>query len=81
MAETQGFFKRIIAESGSFTPTYGREECKKLTQMLLDKSGCATMDELTALSGETPAELNEDLNDHNHFPVRGGCGQPRCRAG
>ena len=56
MAGTQGLFKRIIAESGSVTLTYSREECKKLTRLLLDKSGCATMDELTALSEETLAE-------------------------
>ncbi len=40
--------------------------------MLLDKSGCANMDELTALSEETLKELNEDLNDYNNFPERDG---------
>ncbi|MBR0538319.1 MAG: carboxylesterase/lipase family protein, partial [Clostridia bacterium] len=69
---TDGLFRRIIAESGSVALTYSREECKNLTQMLLDKSGCATMDELTALSEETLAELNEDLNDYNNFPERDG---------
>ena len=72
MEGTEGLFKRIIAESGSVTLTYSRGECKNLTQMLLDKSGCAAMDELTALSEETLAELNEDLNDYNNFPERDG---------
>ena len=72
MEGTDGLFKRIIAESGSVTLTYSREECKNLTQMLLDKSGCATMDELTALSEETLKELNESLNDYNNFPERDG---------
>ncbi len=69
---TDGLFNRIIAESGSVALTYSREECKNLTRLLLKKSGCATMDELAALSEETLAELNEDLNDYNNFPERDG---------
>lgn len=72
MAGTQGLFKRIIAESGSVSLTYSREECRNLTQMLLEESGCATMDELAALSEEKLAELNESLNDYNNFPERDG---------
>jgi len=40
--------------------------------MLLEESGCSTMDELMALSEETLMELNEDLNDSNNFPERDG---------
>ena len=69
---TDGLFRRIIAESGSVALTYSREECKNLTRMLLEKSGCADMDGLTALSEETLAELNEGLNDYNNFPERDG---------
>ncbi len=40
--------------------------------MLLEKSGCSTMDELMALSEGTLMELNEYLNDSNNFPERDG---------
>ena len=69
---TDGLFRRIIAESGSVALTYSREECKNLTRMLLEKSGCSDMDGLTALSEETLRELNESLNDYNNFPERDG---------
>ena len=63
--ETDGLFRRIIAESGSVALTYSREECKNLTQMLLKKSGCTDMDGLSSLSEETLTKLNETLNDYN----------------
>ena len=69
---TDGLFRRIIAESGSVALTYSREECRNLTQRLLEKSGCADMEALTSLSEETLIKLNEDLNDYNNFPERDG---------
>ena len=72
IAGTDGLFRRIIAESGSVALTYSREECRNLTQMFLENSGCSTMDELLSLSEETLMELNEDLNDYNNFPERDG---------
>ncbi len=69
---TEGLFQRIIAESGSLSLTSSRDECQNLTQMLLDRSGCSTMDELMALSEEKLMELNEALNDSNNFPERDG---------
>lgn len=72
IAGTDGLFRRIIAESGSITLTYSRDECRNLTQMLLENSGCSTMEELLSLSEETLTELNEDLNDYNNFPERDG---------
>ncbi|MBR3050962.1 MAG: hypothetical protein IKG61_05880, partial [Selenomonadaceae bacterium] len=35
MEGTQGLFKRVIAQSGSVTLTYSKEECQNLTKMLL----------------------------------------------
>jgi len=72
MDGTKGLFKRIIAESGSLSLSFSREECQNLTQMLLDRSGCSTMEELKALSEEKLMELNEYLNDNNNFPERDG---------
>ena len=67
---TEGLFRRVIAESGSVALTYGKEECRNLTNLLLEESGCSTMEELTALSEEKLRELNEGLNDYNNFPAR-----------
>ncbi len=69
---TKGLFRRIIAESGSPSLTYSREECQNLTNLLLESSGCSSMDELMELSEEKLKELNEDLNDSNNFPERDG---------
>ena len=70
--EADGLYQRVIAESGSVALTYSKEECQNLTKLLLEKSGRATMDELTALSEEELVSLNEDLNDYNNFPERDG---------
>lgn len=69
---TEGLFHRIIAESGAVNQTYSREECRNLTGLLLENSGCTTMQELMALSEEELMALNEDLNDSNNFPERDG---------
>ena len=70
--DTEGLFKRIIAESGSVALTYSTEECQNLTQMLLEETGCSTMSELMALPTETLVKVNEKLNDYNNFPERDG---------
>ncbi|MCR5783703.1 MAG: carboxylesterase family protein [Clostridia bacterium] len=70
--EADGLYQRVIAESGSVALTYSKEECQNLTKLLLKKSGCTTMDELTALSEEELISLNEELNDYNNFPERDG---------
>ena len=69
---TKGLFRRVIAESGSVALTYSREECQNLTEMLLEETGCSSMDELTGLSEEELKEVNEKLNDYNNFPERDG---------
>lgn len=70
--EADGLYRRVIAESGSVALTYSKEECRNLTKLLLEKSGCATMDELTALTETDLIALNEELNDYNNFPERDG---------
>lgn len=70
--DTEGLFKRIIAESGSVALTYSTEECQNLTQMLLEETDCSTMSELMALPTETLMKVNEKLNDYNNFPERDG---------
>lgn len=72
MEGTKGLFKRVIAQSGSVTLTYSKEECQNLTKMLLDETGCSSMDELTALPEEEIKKVNEKLNDYNNFPERDG---------
>ncbi len=70
--EANGLYNRVIAESGAVNLTYSKKECQNLTKLLLEKTGCATMDELTALSEEELIAVNEDLNDYNNFPERDG---------
>ncbi len=70
--EADGLYQRVIAESGSVALTYSKEECRNLTELLLEKSGCSAMDELTAISEEELMSFNEDLNDYNNFPERDG---------
>ena len=70
IGDADGLYRRVIAESGSAALTYSREECRNLTELLLKKSGCSTMKELTALTEDELIDLNEDLNDYNNFPER-----------
>uniref|UniRef100_UPI00140BB4B6 carboxylesterase/lipase family protein n=1 Tax=Paenibacillus turpanensis TaxID=2689078 RepID=UPI00140BB4B6 len=68
----KGLFSRAIAQSGSIALTYGEGECLNLTQMLMQKSGASTMDDLLALSEEKLTEFNKNLNEYNCFPTRDG---------
>ena len=69
---TEGLFRRVIAESGSLNLTSGRDECRNLTELLLEETGCADMAALTALSEADLKKANEVLNDYNNFPERDG---------
>ena len=69
---TDGLFARMIAQSGSIALTYSRQECRNLTQMLLEETGCSDMDGLMALSENELRKVNEKLNDYNNFPERDG---------
>ena len=70
--EAKGLFRRIIAQSGSVALTYSRQECQKLTALLLEKTGCRSMSELIALPEKALRQANKDLNDYNNFPERDG---------
>ena len=70
--DSEGLFKRVIAQSGSLALTYSREESQALTEMLLKKAKAKTMDDLLALSEADLMKLNEGLNDYNNFPERDG---------
>lgn len=72
MEGTQGLFRRVIAQSGSLSLTFSRDECKKLTQQLLQESGCSNMEELQALSEEKLRALIKKLCDFSNFPERDG---------
>lgn len=74
--EADGLYHRVIAESGSVALTYSKEECQKLTSLLLEESGCQTMDELMGLSEAELVVLNEELSDYNNFPERDGAVLP-----
>ena len=68
LENTEGFFQRVISESGSIALTYTQEECLRLGDMLLEKTGSKNMDELMALSEDELVAANEYLNDYNNFP-------------
>ncbi len=72
IGEADGLYKRAIAQSGSVALTYSKSECQELTRILLEESGCSTMDQLMALSEEEIIKINEELNDYNNFPERDG---------
>lgn len=68
----KGLFARVIDESGAVNQTSSKEECALLTEMLLQRSGCRTMQDLAALDPARMKELNDELNDYNNFPERDG---------
>jgi len=68
----KGLFTKVIAESGSVALTYSRQECRKITDMLLKETGAKTMRELAVMPIEKIIKANEKLNDCNNFPERDG---------
>jgi len=72
MPEAKGLFKKIIAQSGTISLTYSKEECEKLTKLLLQEANADTMDDLLTLTEDTLKEINVKLNDYNNFPERDG---------
>lgn len=70
--EAKGLFHRVIAESGSLSLTYAKEECKSFTDKLIKAAGTDSMEDLMKLSTEEIAKLNEGLNESNNFPMRDG---------
>ena len=72
MPAAKGFFRRVIAESGSISLTYSREEAKYFTRLFLKSSGARNMQELLALSEDQIYKANLPINEKNNFPVRDG---------
>ena len=70
--EAQGLFHRVIAQSGSVAFTSSREDCQKLTKMVLDATGAKTVSDLQALSTDAMIALNEEVGEYYRFPERDG---------
>ncbi len=70
--EARGLFRRVIAQSGSISLTYSKEECQPFTQKFLKRTHAKTMQELLALSTEQIYEANLPINEANNFPQRDG---------
>jgi len=70
--DAKGLFHRVIAQSGSLAFSFSREECRHLTQMLLEETGAKSMEDLVALSEKDIMRVNEKLNDYINFPERDG---------
>lgn len=67
---TEGLFKRIIAESGSFSLTFSLEESNELTKRMLKASGKSKMEDLLALSEKEIIKLNEEFDDYSNYAIR-----------
>lgn len=70
--EAQGLFRRIIAQSGSVAFTSSREDCQRLTKMVIDVTGAKTVADLQALSQDALINLNEEVGEYYRFPERDG---------
>ena len=70
--EAKGLFQRVIGESGSLALTYSKEECKPLTDLLINTAETTSIKDLLKLNEEEIKKLNEKLNDANNFPMRDG---------
>ncbi len=69
---SEGLFKRIIAESGSFSLTFSLDEAEKLTQKMIEESGKSKMEDLVALSEEEIIKLNSKIDDYANYAIRDG---------
>jgi len=67
-----GLFRRVIAQSGSVSLTYSKEECQPFTRKFLKETGATTMQELLALSSDDIYRANLSINESNNFPQRDG---------
>ena len=70
--EAQGLFNRIIAQSGSVAFTSSREDCQRLTRMVLDATGAKTVADLQSLSQDKIIALNDEVGEFYRFPERDG---------
>lgn len=70
--EAQGLFRRAIAQSGSVAFTSSREDCQRLTKMVLDATGAKTVADLQRLSQDALMNLYEEVGEFYRFPERDG---------
>lgn len=70
--EAQGLFRRIIAQSGSVAFTSSREDCRRLTKLVLDATGAKTVADLQKLSQDVIIALNNEVGEYYRFPERDG---------
>ncbi len=68
--EARGLFHKVIAESGSLALTYSKEDCKALTDKLVELTGLDNARDIAKLPIEKLIEVNKTLNDLNNFPMR-----------
>ena len=72
MPEAAGLFQRAIIQSGGVSMTSSVEDCKTLTQKLVELTGADTMDKLMALSSSDLQAATEKLQAFTNFPERDG---------
>lgn len=68
--DSNGLFKRMILESGSFSLTFSTDEAKVLTNKLLKESGAKSMDDLVKLSEEELIKINSEIDDYANYAIR-----------
>ena len=68
----KGLFKRVIAESGSISLTYSKEETSYFTERLMRAAHAENMQDLLKLNREEIDKINLKINDDNNFPMRDG---------
>ncbi len=72
MPAAKGLFQKAICESGSIALTYSKDECRPLTERLLQLTGATNVAQLASLSEDEIISLNLHLNDYANFPQRDG---------
>lgn len=70
--EAQGLFNRAIMQSGSVAFTSSREDCQRLTKLVLDATGAKSVAALQALSQNEIVALNDEVGEFFRFPERDG---------
>ena len=70
--EAQGLFSRAIMQSGSVAFTSSREDCQRLTKLVLDAAGVKTVADLQKLSLKQINALYDEVGEYYRFPERDG---------
>ena len=70
--EAQGLFRRIITQSGSVAFTSSREDCQRLTKLVIDATHAKSVADLQALTLNQIIALNNEVGEYYRFPERDG---------